>query len=165
MPRSASFATLFIALAFIPACAGHQSQGSSAKPPAQSASRETMDESSESHPLAPDVHSAMQSKLAHAQAILEGLALADFEQVQSNARDLKYISQSADWLTHDTESYYTFSTRFREVCDELINHSRQKNIAALSTDYGNLTNTCIACHDYLRKERLTKDIPGKVTLR
>lgn len=106
----------------------------------------------------------MQAKLAHSQAILEGIALADFHQVEANADALHQISLSADWLVHDTESYYAFSDRFREATMQIVGHAREKNLEAIAADYARLTHTCIDCHSWLRHEKETKDMPGKVTM-
>ena len=164
MPR---LSTLFVPAAaslLLWACASSHPVDSQPKRSAGASGQEMTDDSYEAPPPRRTVPAAMQAKLAHAQAVLEGLVMADYGQVESNALDLRQISERADWLAHDTESYYAFSRKFRTVCDDLVNHSRLKDINALAADYGALTNTCVACHDYLRKERLTKDMPGKVTM-
>ena len=111
------------------------------------------------------VPAVMRAKLAHAQAILEGIALGDYAEVETNAMALKRISQGADWLAHESAAYFDFSAEFRDSCDDLVHHSQAKNVKALVQDYGTLTTTCVACHEYLRKERQTKDMPGRVSLR
>ena len=126
---------------------------------------ERMDDQFETPPPRDTVPKVMQAKLAHAQAVLEGLALADFAQIESNAMALKRISQGGDWLVQDSATYFDFSTEFRGICDDLVNHAHSQNMQAISTDYANLVNSCVACHSYLRMERQTKDMPGRVSIR
>ena len=71
----------------------------------------------------------------------------------------------ADWLAHESAAYFDFSAEFRDSCDDLVHHSQAKNVKALVQDYGTLTTTCVACHEYLCKERQTKDMPGRVSSR
>jgi hypothetical protein len=125
---------------------------------------EVMDEHFESPPPRDTVSKVMHAKLAHAQAILEAMALADYAMAESNTRALKRISQGGDWLVQDSATYFDFSEEFRRVCDDLINHSRAQNLQAMADDYANLTNSCVACHDYLRIERQSKDMPGRVSM-
>lgn len=106
----------------------------------------------------------MQGKLAHAQAILEGLALGDFRQIEVNAGELVRISQQAEWMVHDTASYFAMSENFRAAAQAMVDSARAKDLGALSRDYGALTGSCIACHRYLQAEKPTLDMPGKVSI-
>ncbi len=126
--------------------------------------RERMDDQYEVPPPRDTVPKVMQAKLAHAQAILEGLALADYSQIGGNASALKSISREAEWLAHESVEYFELSADFREVCDKLVLHSRAHNMQAMVDDYAILTNSCVACHDYLRMQRQTKDLPGRVSM-
>jgi hypothetical protein len=110
------------------------------------------------------VPKVMQAKLAHAQAVLEGIAMADYAQIESNAMALKRISQGGDWLVHESATYLDFSTEFREICDDLVTHAHAQNLQAVALDYGHLANSCVACHSYLRMERQTRDMPGRVSM-
>ncbi|MCI0675845.1 MAG: hypothetical protein L0Y42_08740 [Phycisphaerales bacterium] len=125
---------------------------------------EPMDDQYEVPPPRDTVPEVMQAKLANAQAVLEGLALADYAQIETNALALKRISQGGDWLVQDSATYFDFSSEFRDICNDLANHSRAQNMQALTSDYANLVNSCVACHDYLRKERQTKDMPGRISM-
>ena len=143
-------------------CASHaQTKTSSAGGMSRSAAGDKY-ETPEPHNTMPAV---MQAKLAHSQAILEGIAMADYRQVEVNANALHEISLTADWLVHDTESYYAFSDRFREATMQLVGHARAKNLDAITADYARLTQTCVACHTWLRNEKQSKDMPGKVSMR
>ena len=126
--------------------------------------REIIDEHFESPPPRDTVSKVMHAKLAHAQAILEGMALGDYAITESNAMALKRISEGGDWLVQDSATYFEFSAEFRRACDDLINHTRAQKLAAMTEDYANLTSTCIACHEYLRSERQANDMSGKISM-
>lgn len=106
----------------------------------------------------------MQAKLAHAQAILEGMALGDFPQIEVNAADLHRISLASEWLVMETATYHGYSEEFRRVTTNLIEHARAKNLDQVTHDYAALTHTCISCHSYLRSERPFLNVPGRVSL-
>ena len=126
--------------------------------------KEHFDEQFETPPPRDSVPEVMQAKLAHSQAVLEGLVLADFAQVETNAMALQRISEGSDWLVHDSATYFEFSAEFRRVCDDMINHARARDVRAAARDYANLTNSCVACHEFLRAERQSKDMPGRMSL-
>lgn len=125
---------------------------------------ERMDDQYEVSPPRDTVPKVMQAKLAHAQAVLEGIALADYAQIETNALDLKRISQGGDWLVQESATYFAFSAEFRAICDDLANHARAQNLQAATADYANLANSCVACHSYLRSERQTRDMPGRISM-
>jgi hypothetical protein len=120
-----------------------------------------MDDGFEVPPPRDTVPAVMRAKLFHAQAVLEAIVLAQYAQAESNAMALKRISQSGDWLAHESAAYFEFSAEFRNVCDDLVNHSRMQDLRAMGDDYANLTQSCVACHDFLRMERQSKDMPGR----
>jgi hypothetical protein len=124
---------------------------------------EAMDDQYESPPWRDTISKVMQAKLAHTQAVLEGLTMADYSQVEVNAMALKGISREAEWLAHDSIEYFELSADFRNVCDNLALHARAGDMQATVVDYGMLTNSCVGCHDYLRLQRQNKDMPGRVS--
>jgi hypothetical protein len=126
---------------------------------------EPMDEQFEAPSPRDTVPEVMQAKLAHAQAVLEGIVQANYVQIEGNAAALKRISQGGDWLVQESPAYFAFSSEFRNICDDLVNHARGQNLQAVAVDYVNLTNSCLACHSFLRRERQTKDIHGRISMR
>jgi len=110
------------------------------------------------------VGGVMQAKLAHAQAILEGITLADYQQVELNAADLQRISALSEFLVHDTPSYQAFSKHFRETTSDLAKHARAKDLDAVTDQYVHMINLCFDCHAYLRKERLVRDMPARISM-
>lgn len=123
-----------------------------------------VDDDYEMQPARENMPHIMAGKLAHAQAILEGLALGDFRQIEVNAQQLVDISRQAEWMVHDTPSYFAMSDNFRAAAEAMVIDARANDLAALSRDYGALTGSCIACHRYLQAERPTLDMPGRVSM-
>jgi hypothetical protein len=161
MPRLIHTCFVAAAAAVLASCApGNRSADTAQGPPA----KERMDDQYEV-PLPRDtVPKVMQAKLAHAQAVLEGVVLADFAQIETNALALKQISRGGDWLVQESAAYFEFSAGFRAVCDDLVTHARGQDLQAAAADYAKLATTCVACHGYLRSERQSKDIPGRVSM-
>ena len=98
----------------------------------------------------------MKAKLAHAQAVLEGIALEDFDQVRKNAQRLHELSQAADWQVQRTMEYQVFSAEFRRIVEDMAQHAQKKNIHALTLDYMQMTMTCVKCHSHMRWEGLAQ---------
>lgn len=97
----------------------------------------------------------MKAKLSHAQAVLEGLATEDFDQVKSNAEFLHELSKATDWQVHRTVAYSVLSTEFRRIVQEMTQHAREKNQHAVTLDYMQMVMTCVKCHSHMRHEGLT----------
>jgi hypothetical protein len=106
------------------------------------------------------VRPVMRAKLVSAHALLEGIALEDFEQIEANAIALHALSQDAGWRLHKTTAYELFSAQFREVLGTMMIHAREGNLDAVTLDYAEMTRTCVACHSYIRAEGLAPDISG-----
>ena len=116
MSRAIAVVLLAAASSMPLACASdHQAartKPSDAPKAASTPPTEKMTDDDESPPPRTTVSQVMRSKLAHAQAILEGLSLGNFAQVETNAMSLKRISQGGEWLAHESPAYFAFSTSF-----------------------------------------------------
>ena len=119
----------------------------------------------EAVPHTAGIRSIMGGKLVHTHAILEGMALEDFDQVRVNATALSELSEEAGWFVYDTPAYALYSDRFRTITKTMAEDAADGNLEAVTRGYGELTSTCIRCHSYLRAEHLTDDRPGTVSWR
>lgn len=116
------------------------------------------------HPPVQGSIGIMKAKLAHAQAVLEGIVLEDFDQVEKNAQHLNSLSQQAEWLVHRTVEYTVFSSEFRRVTEDLAKNAAKKNIHAVTLDYMQMTMTCVKCHSHMRWQGLAQaDAPAPLT--
>ncbi len=102
------------------------------------------------------VKQLMRRKLQASQKVLEGVAIKDFELIAKYAKELKEISEEAQWKVIKTNRYEIYSKDFREITDSLVSHAKDQNLDAAALDYVDLTLTCVKCHKYVREERMTR---------
>jgi hypothetical protein len=107
-----------------------------------------------------DMSDIMQAKLIHTQAIIEGLALGNLEQVAVNAEVLHEFSLRSSWLVHDTVTYITKSDSFRETVLSLWQAAEHGSSDDAMVAYLAMAQSCLDCHTYLRSERPFLDSPG-----
>jgi hypothetical protein len=104
----------------------------------------------------------MKRKLGHAQAVLEALALNDFDKIRSNADDLIFISKQVEWRAVKTPEYDLSMNSFRRAAEELAQKAKDKNLEGATLAYMDMTMTCVRCHKQVRDMRRTQlDLPGK----
>jgi hypothetical protein len=96
----------------------------------------------------------MRPKLEHSKAVLEGLALENFELIDKNARALKDLSEAAEWKVSPNVTYLRYSIEVQRLADELIEQARRKNIDGATLAYLQLTMTCVNCHKYVRQNNI-----------
>ncbi len=150
-----------VAVVFVAGCESSPSSATEQR----EAHRETEIEEYVGHYRPPmvDMSDVMQAKMAHMFAIVEGMAVNKLPQVADNAADLRDLSERASWLVHDSVTYIALSDEFRDTADRLARSARQRDADAALAEYMSLTHSCLACHRYLRKERLEREMPGRVS--
>lgn len=94
----------------------------------------------------------MRAKLAHSSAVLEGLALEDFDLIAKGAQELSLASQDSSWQVLQTEDYARQSAEFRRSCDGLGRAAKEKNLDAAALAWMDVTMKCVQCHRYVRDE-------------
>ena len=97
-----------------------------------------------------DVAIFMRAKLGHAQLVLEGLALADYDLIARGAHDLALASQASSWQVLQTEDYARQSREFRRACESLRFAATDKNLDGAALAWMDVTRKCIQCHKYVR---------------
>ncbi len=107
--------------------------------------------------------SVMYAKLGHSRAIMEGLALSDFRTIEKNAVELERVSQSAAWMITDSVTYVLYSDQFRQIVKTMAQQARDEDLEAATAEFMRMTETCVACHTYLRRERLIRDFPETIS--
>ncbi len=105
----------------------------------------------------------MRAKLTYTQAIVEALAISDYKQIEHNAMRLVDLSQQGGWMVHDTMAYAGLSDDFRNRARTLAMGSLRNDLDLTTDHYAQLLDSCIACHDHLKQQRQTKDMPGAVS--
>ncbi|MGB7344200.1 MAG: hypothetical protein WBD20_08295 [Pirellulaceae bacterium] len=92
----------------------------------------------------------MKAKLDRSQNVLEGLLRKDFKRVAQGAREMKRISEAAEWPRARDTVYEHFSAEFRRQCNHLESLAGSENHEGATFVYLQMTTTCIHCHDYVR---------------
>ena len=92
----------------------------------------------------------MRAKLAHADNVLEGLAVADYEMIERAAQELSLASLDSNWQVLQTEDYARQSAEFRRSCDALRKAAQDKNLDGATLAWVEVTLKCVQCHKYVR---------------
>ena len=92
----------------------------------------------------------MQAKLSHANEVLAGLALADFEKIRRGSQQLALASQASSWQVLQSEEYARLSVNFRRACERLEQAASKNNLDAAALTWMEVTMKCVHCHQYLR---------------
>ena len=111
-------------------------------------------------PKGPDVPpkepSAMQRKLTHAQNVLAGLALKDFDRIEKEADALIQVRQEVTWRINETERYLQHSLAFLEQVQDMKKAAKARNLDGATLAYLEMTRTCVKCHETLRAQKREK---------
>lgn len=94
----------------------------------------------------------MQRKLSHSQALLEALALNQFDRMASSAGELKQCASEASWRVVKTPKYELYSNDFIRHLEAVQAAAKKKNTDAAALAYVEVTLTCVKCHQYIRDE-------------
>ena len=94
--------------------------------------------------------SLMQQKLKHAQALLEGLALEDFEGIARHAQALHQISLEADWSGIPSNDFADYGNKFREAASKTEKAATEGNLDSAAWQYMQVVVTCVECHKAVR---------------
>ena len=100
----------------------------------------------------------MLRKLSHAKDLLEGLSLQDYDKLTKSADGLIRCRDEVTWRLDQTEDYLFYSNTFWRHVDEIKTAAKKKNIDGATLAFLGMTQTCVKCHEHLRKlNRRTDD--------
>ncbi len=102
----------------------------------------------------------MKLKLQHAQKVLEGLVMEDFDTIEKNSQSLSLLSQAETWQVLQTPDYLQHSGEFRRAANAVTNAAREKNIDGAALAYLEMTMKCVNCHKYVRDVRMANAGPA-----
>ena len=92
----------------------------------------------------------MEKKLEHSQAILRGLAMADFDSVAYNAQRLKLLNRVEGFVRRRNPEYRAQLHTFSRVVAEIERQADKENIEGATLAFNQLTVSCVECHKSLR---------------
>lgn len=99
--------------------------------------------------------SIMRAKLDHAQKLLEGVSVQNFEMIAKNANELVVLSKRAEWGVLKTPDYTRLSDDFRRNATAMESAAKEKNLDAAALAYVRMTMNCVDCHKHVREARVT----------
>lgn len=113
----------------------------------------------------PETKVLMRAKLTSSQKVLEGLLAEDFTLIAHGAREMRRISEAAEWPRARDAVYEHYAAEFRRQCMKLESLANSTNREGASFTYLHMTTTCINCHDYVRDSlRIAREPNGGVQL-
>ncbi|MGB7329228.1 MAG: hypothetical protein WBD31_30380 [Rubripirellula sp.] len=93
----------------------------------------------------------MQKKLGYSSEILKGLALGDFDLVESSARHLRVLNRIEGFVRSRNPDYRTNINLFERSTNEVIRQAKAENIEGVTLAYHQMTLSCVRCHQTLRE--------------
>jgi len=98
----------------------------------------------------------MRLKLKHAQEVLEGLSVENYDQIAEGAQEIGLLSQASQWQVLQTPEYVRRSTEFRRAAEAISKAAKDRNLDGATLGYVNVTMKCVACHKYVRSVQNAK---------
>jgi hypothetical protein len=152
---------IFVAVALIAIVAlGSRASAVPDEPPA----KPKADDVKEKLKALPTRKEAMDMKLKSSQAILAGIALNDFDKIQTAADELITITNVNDFLNAYKGREYQFHMQlFRRPVEMIVKKAKDKNMDGVLVAYTDMTLSCVKCHDGMRdnKFEIAADPAGK----
>ncbi len=107
-------------------------------------------------PKPDNVAAFMQLKLTHAQKVLEGIALEDFDEIAKHSQAMGLLAQDENWRVYQTPEYREHSADFQRTAAKLTKAALDKNLDGAALAYLQLTMGCVNCHKYTRGVRIAQ---------
>ena len=100
----------------------------------------------------------MALKLKSTQTILEGIALNDFDKIQTASNELVGTSRAAEFLNAYKGAEYRFHIQtFRRPAEAIAKKAKERNIDGVMVAYNDLTLSCLKCHQAMRDKTFEID--------
>jgi hypothetical protein len=107
-------------------------------------------DTSDSLPIPPESE-AMKAKRQHAHAILDALTAGDYDALRRNAEVMKLIADMRVFASaYKTDEYRYQAQVFKHAADDMLKAAKAKNRDAAAMAYGDMTRTCVKCHEHFR---------------
>jgi len=109
-----------------------------------------------------NVKTFMRLKLRHAQEVLEGLTVENYDQIAQGSQDISLLSLATQWQVLQTPEYVRRSHEFRHAAEAVTEAAKKRNLDGATLGYVNVMLKCVECHKYVRSERNARlDLPQK----
>ncbi|HWB14383.1 MAG TPA: hypothetical protein VG826_34475 [Pirellulales bacterium] len=95
----------------------------------------------------------MKKKLEYAEKTLEGIAKADFAEIEANAKSMNALSSIEEFVRGRSEAYTHQLKAFDHATKELMRCCEAENLDGATLAYMELTLSCVNCHKHLRNRK------------
>ena len=95
----------------------------------------------------------MKKKLEYSQGILEGITLADFDKIATNAESMRNLSKIEGFIRRPTAGYAAQLQIFDEAAAEIFRQANRDNLDGAALAFTQLTVSCVNCHKRLREAK------------
>ena len=92
----------------------------------------------------------MRTKLMFAQNILEGLTTGDLDLIEHGVREIRMVTEGAEWVQIDDDRYRKLTEEFKTAAKYLAEAAESGNIEATALRYYQMSTSCIDCHKHIR---------------
>jgi cytochrome c556 len=116
-------------------------------------------------PKLPTKKEVMAAKLKLTQQVLEGIAVNDFNKVDTAADELTRLSRATAFLdAYKGEEYRFQMTTFKKAVTAVGMKAKDKNMDGVMVAYNDLTLSCVKCHQGMRDNKYDARLvpPGPV---
>ena len=93
----------------------------------------------------------MAHKLEFSKSILQSLTLGEFEQLSTDAKQMRLLGKIESFIRRKNPDYRVQVRNFDIALGELIRASEQGNITGATVAFNQMTTSCVACHALLRE--------------
>ena len=103
----------------------------------------------------------MEKKLDYSKKLLEALTSSNYEEIESNAEQMRLLAKIEGFVRRRSPSYTSHLQSFDLATRELTRQAREKNIEGATLAFHQLTTSCVTCHRTLRELPPAQDPAAK----
>lgn len=104
----------------------------------------------------------MRKKLDYSQEILKGLAMGDFEAIQTSAARMHRLNKVEGFIRRRNPRYTMYVHEFEAISNELVEQAKEQNLAGVTLTFNQMTVNCVNCHREMRKAATKTAQPGSL---
>lgn len=94
----------------------------------------------------------MKKKMAYSQAIFEGIANEDFDQIIDNAESMRALSRIEAFVKRRNAAYNTQLQIFQATVRDIVTQANKENLEGTTLAFTQLTISCVKCHQAVRHD-------------
>ena len=103
----------------------------------------------------PRLGQVMRNKLDHSQKILEAVVTSNWQELDRHSRELARAARDPAWSVLKMPEYVRHTGAFLRATEDLIEAARLRDLEAASLGFISLSTSCVACHRYIARARIS----------